>query len=51
MTALQMVDPLHVIETVVRYFFNLGQTGRETNAPLDEVRECFEKAAQLAAST
>jgi hypothetical protein len=27
----------------------LGQTGRETNAPLDEVCKCFEKAAHLAA--
>jgi hypothetical protein len=47
--ALQMVDPLQVIETVMRYFFILGQTGREANAPLDEVRKCFEKAARLAA--
>jgi hypothetical protein len=36
--ALQMVDPLHVIETVMRYFYSLAQTGRKANAPLDEVR-------------
>ena len=35
--------------TVMRYFFILGQTGGEANAPLDEVRKCFEKAAHLAA--
>jgi hypothetical protein len=44
-----MVDPLHVIETVMRYFYSLAQTGRKANAPLDEVRKYFEKAAQLAA--
>jgi hypothetical protein len=47
--ALQMVDPLHVIETVMRYFYSLAQTGRKANAPLDEVRKCFREAAQLAA--
>jgi hypothetical protein len=47
--ALQMVDPLHVIETVMRYFYWLAQTGRKANAPLDEVRKCFREAAQLAA--
>jgi hypothetical protein len=35
--ALQMVDPLYVIETCVRYFYSLAQTGRKANAPLDEV--------------
>ena len=35
---LQMVNPLLVIETVMHYFFILWQTGREANAPLDEVR-------------
>jgi hypothetical protein len=44
-----MVDPLHVIETVMRYFYSLAQTGRKANAPLDEVRKCFREAAQLAA--
>src|SRR5262249_7536567 len=44
-----MVDPLCVIETCVRYFCSLAQTGRKANAPLDEVRKCFEKAAHLAA--
>jgi hypothetical protein len=34
---------------VVRYFYSLAQTGRKANAPLDEVRKYFEKAAQLAA--
>jgi hypothetical protein len=47
--ALQMVDPLCLIETCMRYFYSLAQTGREANAPLDEVRKCFEKTAQLAA--
>src|SRR5215813_12366449 len=47
--ALQMVDPLCVIETCMRYFYSLAQTGRKANAPLDEVRKCFEKAAYLAA--
>src|SRR5215831_18808211 len=47
--ALQMVDPLCVIETCMRYFYSLAQTGRKANAPLDEVRKCFEKAAHLAA--
>src|SRR5262252_3930828 len=47
--ALQMVDPLYVIETCMRYFYSLAQTGRKANAPLDEVRKCFEKAAYLAA--
>jgi hypothetical protein len=47
--ARQMVDPLHVIETVMRYFYSLAQTGRKANAPLDEVRKCFREAAQLAA--
>jgi hypothetical protein len=46
---LQAVDPLHVIETVMRYFYSLAQTGRKANAPLDEVRKCFREAAQLAA--
>jgi hypothetical protein len=46
---MQVVDPLHVIETVMRYFFMLAQTGREANAPLEEVRKCFRQAAQLAA--
>jgi hypothetical protein len=46
---LQIVDPLHVIETVMRYFYSLAQTGRKANAPLDEVRKCFREAAQLAA--
>src|SRR5262249_23794466 len=41
--ALQMVDPLCVIETCMRYFYSLAQTGRKANAPLDEVRKCFEK--------
>ena len=41
--------PLHVIETVMRYFYSLAQTGRKANAPLDEVRKCFREAAQLAA--
>ena len=44
---LQIVDPLHVIETVMRYFYSLAQTGRKANAPLDEVRKCFREAAQL----
>src|SRR5262249_12162037 len=44
-----MVDPLCVIETCMRYFYSLAQTGRKANAPLDEVRKCFEKAAHLAA--
>jgi hypothetical protein len=48
-TVLQAVDPLHVIETVMRYFYSLAQTGRKANAPLDEVRKCFERAADLAA--
>jgi hypothetical protein len=48
-TVLQAVDPLHVIETVMRYFYSLAQTGRKANAPLDEVRKCFREAAQLAA--
>jgi len=47
--ALQMVDPLHVIETVMQYFFGLAQSGHKANAPLDEVRKCFREAAQLAA--
>src|SRR5262249_22180802 len=47
--ARQMVDPLCVIETCMRYFYSLAQTGRKANAPLDEVRKCFEKAAHLAA--
>jgi hypothetical protein len=47
-TVLQAVDPLHVIETVMRYFYSLAQTGRKANAPLDEVRKCFREAAQLA---
>jgi hypothetical protein len=46
---LQAVDPLHVIETVMRYFYSLAQTGRKANAPLDEVRKCFREAASLAA--
>ena len=33
----------------MRYFYSLAQTGRKANAPLDEVRKCFEKAAYLAA--
>ena len=33
----------------MRYFYSLAQTGRKANAPLDEVRKCFEKAAHLAA--
>src|SRR5262249_34177438 len=45
--ALQMVDPLCVIETCMRYFYSLAQTGRKANAPLDEVRKCFEKAAHF----
>jgi hypothetical protein len=48
-TVLQAVDPLHVIETVMRRFYSLAQTGRKANAPLDEVRKCFREAAQLAA--
>ena len=44
-----MVDPLHVIETVMRYFYSLAQSGYKANAPLDEVRKCFREAAQLAA--
>jgi hypothetical protein len=44
-----MVDPLHVIESVMRYFFGLAQSGHKANAPLDEVRKCFREAAQLAA--
>ena len=44
-----MVDPLYVIETVMRYFFGLAQSGHKANAPLDEVRKCFREAAQLAA--
>jgi hypothetical protein len=47
--ALQMVDPLYVIETVMRYFYSLAQSGRKANAPLDEVRKCFREGAQLAA--
>ena len=42
-------DPVYAIETCMRYFYSLAQTGRKANAPLDEVRKCFEKAAQLAA--
>jgi hypothetical protein len=45
--ALQMVDPLHVIETVMRYFYSLAQTGRKANAPLDEVRKCFRAAGHV----
>src|SRR5215470_8431638 len=48
-TVLQAVDPLHVIETVMRYFYSLAQSGHKANAPLDEVRKCFREAAQLAA--
>jgi hypothetical protein len=44
-----MVDPLHVIETVMRYFFGLAQSSHKANAPLNEVRKCFREAAQLAA--
>jgi hypothetical protein len=47
--ARQMVDPLYVIETVMRYFFGLAQSGHRANVPLDEVRKCFREAAQLAA--
>src|SRR5262245_33886607 len=32
--ALQMVDPLYVIETVMRYFYSLAQAGNKANAPL-----------------
>jgi hypothetical protein len=48
-TVLQAADPLHVIETVMRYFFGQAQSGHKANAPLDEVRKCFREAAQLAA--
>jgi hypothetical protein len=47
--ALDGVDPLHVIEWAMRYFFGLAQTGREAGAPIEEVRKCFREAAQLAA--
>jgi len=46
--ALDGVDPLHVIEWAMRYFFGLAQTGREAGAPLEEVRKCVREAAQLA---
>jgi hypothetical protein len=46
--ALDGVDPLHVIEWAMRYFFWLAQTGREAGAPLEEVRKCVREAAQLA---
>jgi hypothetical protein len=46
-TVLQAVDPLHVIETVMRYFYSLAQTGRKANAPLDEVRKCFRAAGHV----
>jgi hypothetical protein len=36
---LQIVDPLYVIETCMRYFYSLAQTGRKANVPLDEVRK------------
>jgi hypothetical protein len=47
--ALDGVDPLHVIEWAMRYFFGLAQTGREANAPLEDVRKCVREAASLAA--
>jgi len=47
--ALDGVDPLHVIEWAMRYFFGLAQTGQQANAPMDEVRKCIREAAQLAA--
>ena len=47
--ALQMVDPLHVIETVMRYFYSLTQSGHKANAPLEDVRKCVREAASLAA--
>jgi hypothetical protein len=30
-------DPVYAIETCMRYFYSLAQTGRKANAPLDEV--------------
>jgi hypothetical protein len=43
---LQMVDPLYVIETVMRYFFGLAQSGHKANAPLDEVRKRESRAME-----
>jgi hypothetical protein len=43
------VDPLYVIETTMRYFFALSQTGHQAQAPIGQVRKCYREAAQLAA--
>jgi hypothetical protein len=46
---LQEVDPIVVIETVMRYYFALGQKGLELDMPVADVRACFKEALAAAA--
>ena len=43
-----VADPLHVIETVMRYFYGLGVHDAKNKAPIDQVQKCFNKALYAA---
>ena len=46
--AVDVADPLEVIEQVMKYFYGLGVHGAKNKAPVDEVQKCFQKALYAA---
>jgi hypothetical protein len=45
---MDVADPLEVIEQVMRYFYGLGVHGAKSEAPIDQVQKCFQKALYAA---
>jgi hypothetical protein len=48
-TVQELLDPLDVIETIMRYFYSLAQARKESGGTLAEIIGYYEKAARLAA--
>jgi hypothetical protein len=46
--AVDVADPLEVIEQVMRYFYGLGVHGAKNKALVDQVQKCFQKALYAA---
>jgi hypothetical protein len=46
--AVDVADPLEVIEEVMKYFYAMGVNGVGAKAPVEEVHKCFQKALYAA---
>jgi hypothetical protein len=46
--AVDVADPLEVIEQVMRYFYAMGVQGVGAKAPVEDVQKCFQKALNAA---